>query len=115
MLGLLPKEKLFLESRPRQYKNTLLQAIVKCSNSARAVLAETTSKRLAFCLAQKGSESSNSVQRGAVEKASTGEREQRDSLREKQSQRDETREEKEVRMQGLEPWAYGLKVRCSTN
>ena len=23
--------------------------------------------------------------------------------------------EKEVRVQGLEPWTYGLKVRCSTN
>ena len=27
----------------------------------------------------------------------------------------ENSEEKEVRLQGLEPWTYGLKVRCSTN
>ena len=66
---------------------------------------------LASCLARKGGGESNSVHSRAVNAGGEGS--------DPESQNTEisadSSGESGVRLQGLEPWTYGLKVRCSTN
>ena len=75
----------------------------------------TDGKDLAPSLARKGTEQLNSVQRGAVKgHVSAGGGKGQNPLK-NEDKPHETRGENEVRLLGLEPRTYGLKVRCSTN
>ena len=76
---------------------------------------DATVTDLADCLARNGSESSNLVQRDAVFAADTYVDGELRTAPENAANGDNSRAVSEVRLLGLEPKTYGLKVRCSTD